>query len=102
LQLPDDDEHRVVSRHHCLLDIDPPDVRVQDLGSRNGTYINGRRIGRRSASQAADDAEGGPPYLVTKGDVIRVGHTTLRVGVETSPDDARPDLMPTGGVLPGL
>jgi pSer/pThr/pTyr-binding forkhead associated (FHA) protein len=91
LQLPNDDEHRVVSRHHCLLDIDPPDIRVQDLGSRNGTYVNGRRIGRRPVSQMADDVdiEEGPSYLVTEGDEIQVGHTILRVGVESSPDDAK-------------
>src|SRR5262245_40704455 len=55
LQLPNDDEHRVVSRHHCLLDIDPPAVRVQDLGSRNGTFVNGQPIGRRPEGQAADE-----------------------------------------------
>ena len=27
LQLPSDEEHRTISRHHCLLDIDPPEVR---------------------------------------------------------------------------
>ena len=89
LQLPNDDEHRVVSRHHCLLDIDPPDIRVQDLGSRNGTYLNGRRIGRRPVTQAAEDVDpdAGPSYLVTEGDEIRVGHTILRVGVQSSSDD---------------
>ena len=44
-RLPSDDAHRSVSRHHCLLDINPPDVRVRDLGSRNGTFVNGLKIG---------------------------------------------------------
>jgi pSer/pThr/pTyr-binding forkhead associated (FHA) protein len=104
LQLPNDEDHSVVSRHHCLLDIDPPDIRVQDLGSRNGTYINGRRIGRRSVGQAAEDVGvgEGPPYLVTKGDEIRVGRTILRVGVESSPDEAGLELVPPNVTPPGL
>jgi eukaryotic-like serine/threonine-protein kinase len=40
LRLPDDGEHLTVSRRHCLLVVDPPDVRVRDCGSRNGTYVN--------------------------------------------------------------
>nr|QIY93803.1 FHA domain-containing protein [Streptomyces sp. S1D4-11] len=37
-------DQRQVSRHHCAFDIDPPTERVRDLGSRNGTYVNGVRI----------------------------------------------------------
>ena len=44
--VPDDAAHRTVSRHHCLLDINPPDIRIRDFGSRNGTYL----MRRRSAS----------------------------------------------------
>src|SRR5437868_7055990 len=36
-----------VSRRHCLLDIEPPHVSVFDLGSRNGTFVNGSRLGGR-------------------------------------------------------
>src|SRR5262245_32073579 len=45
LQLPSEEDYMVVSRHHCRLEIDPPHVRVRDLGSRNGTRINGMQIG---------------------------------------------------------
>jgi pSer/pThr/pTyr-binding forkhead associated (FHA) protein len=38
-QLPDDEDHSTISRYHCLLDINPPDIRVRDFGSRNGTYL---------------------------------------------------------------
>src|SRR5262249_48214229 len=34
-----------ISRHHCLLDIDPPHVWVRDLGSLNGTFVNSENIG---------------------------------------------------------
>jgi pSer/pThr/pTyr-binding forkhead associated (FHA) protein len=40
-------EDALLSRHHCAFDIDPPHVHVRDLGSRNGTFVNGQRIGYR-------------------------------------------------------
>jgi predicted component of type VI protein secretion system len=33
-----------VSRHHCVLLLDEFTLRVRDLGSKNGTFVNGRRI----------------------------------------------------------
>jgi eukaryotic-like serine/threonine-protein kinase len=45
LRLPAAGEYLVVSRHHCRLEIDPPHVYVRDLGSRNGTRLNGMQIG---------------------------------------------------------
>ncbi|MGD1700683.1 FHA domain-containing protein [Dapis sp. BLCC M229] len=50
-QLPNDQAHRTISRYHCLLDINPPDIRVRDFGSKNGTYVNGQKIGQRPANQ---------------------------------------------------
>jgi pSer/pThr/pTyr-binding forkhead associated (FHA) protein len=35
-----------VSRRHCCLAVDRDGVLVRDLGSTNGTLINGRRIDR--------------------------------------------------------
>src|SRR6202167_5474596 len=34
-----------VSRHHCVLLLDEYTLRIRDLGSKNGTFVNGRRIG---------------------------------------------------------
>ena len=33
-----------VSRRHCIITTDRGDVVVRDLGSTNGTWINGRRV----------------------------------------------------------
>ncbi|HBT96149.1 MAG TPA: hypothetical protein DEB25_00115 [Desulfobulbaceae bacterium] len=46
-----------VSRHHCELDIeiDPPRIRIRDLGSLNGTYINGALVGRRDLEMEVDN-----------------------------------------------
>jgi len=38
---PDND---LVSRHHCVLRMDEYVLRVRDLGSRNGTFVNGQKI----------------------------------------------------------
>ena len=51
IQIPDTKEYSTISRYHCLLDINPPDIRVRDFGSRNGTYINGDKIGQRLSHQ---------------------------------------------------
>src|SRR5437899_3063244 len=48
IRFPKDAQHQTISRHHCLFDINPPDLRIRDLRSRNGTYVNGKLIGKRA------------------------------------------------------
>src|SRR5690349_9563973 len=72
IALPLEAEHLDVSRHHCLIQISPPEACARDLGSLNGTYVNGRKIGQRSGRQTAtnvDEAEA-PAVPVTEGDEI--------------------------------
>lgn len=33
-------EDTSASRHHFILEVNPPDARLRDLGSLNGTYVN--------------------------------------------------------------
>jgi eukaryotic-like serine/threonine-protein kinase len=42
IQIPNDQEHSSISRYYCLLDINPPAIRIRDFGSLHGTYVNGR------------------------------------------------------------
>lgn len=56
-----------VSRRHCAITVGPADVWVEDLKSRNGTFVNGNRIQPESRIKLAD------------GDMIRVGSLELRV-----------------------
>jgi len=82
IALPLEAEHLDVSRHHCLVEIAPPSLRDRDLGSLNGTYVNGKKIGQRRASLAPADVEGihQPAVALIDGDEIRLGaHTALRV-----------------------
>jgi len=90
-RLPDDDAHRTISRHHCLLDINPPDIRIRDFGSLNGTYVNGKKIGQRVAGSSAGDtlAISFPEYDLKNGDEIKLGDTVFRVEIETGAKCAR-------------
>jgi len=73
--------HMDVSRHHCLFEIDPPTVKVRDLASRNGTFVNGQKIGERPRHDLPPDAGWVqlPPKELKEGDEVRVGHNIIRV-----------------------
>jgi serine/threonine-protein kinase len=82
-QLPDDEYHKCVSRHHCLFDINPPDITVRDFGSLNGTHVNGKKIGQRESHQTPDDGAGMgfPEWDLKDGDEVELGDTVLKVGI---------------------
>jgi len=74
-----------VSRHHCVLEIDPPHVRVRDCGSRNGTYVNGVLIGHRPlqyepAHPLQDEVA---PRELAAGDELNVGGVVFRVEIRS-------------------
>ena len=49
-----------VSRRHCVVKIETNTVVVQDLGSKNGTYVNGQRIESEMVLKAGDQLQVGP------------------------------------------
>ncbi|MEU9874035.1 FHA domain-containing protein [Actinomadura sp. NPDC048021] len=61
-----------------------PDIRVRDFGRRNGTYVNGVKIGQREAGQAPEDADHRhfPEHDLRTGDEIALGPTVLRVHID--------------------
>jgi serine/threonine-protein kinase len=67
--LPQD---RFFSRHHCILEIAPPQCFLRDLGSTNGTFVNGIRV--ESAH-------------LKHGDRIQGGETVLEVEVAADTAD---------------
>jgi serine/threonine-protein kinase len=87
VMLPSDEAHRPISRHHCLLDINPPDVRIRDFGSLNGTRINGKTIGRRPKGHTPEEAAQifFPEHDLKHGDKITLGTTLFRVDVYVPP-----------------
>jgi hypothetical protein len=60
-----------VSRNHAVVRSVGPDLEIEDVGSSNGTWVNGRRIGS--------------PTQLVDGDEIVVGQTYLRAEIERSP-----------------
>jgi serine/threonine-protein kinase len=81
-QLPADDA--TASRHHFILEANPPDVRIRDLGSLNGTYVNETKYGGRAKGETPEEAAQRkfPEVDLKDGDVIRVGETVFTVRVE--------------------
>ncbi|MEZ5425582.1 MAG: FHA domain-containing serine/threonine-protein kinase [Pyrinomonadaceae bacterium] len=59
---------RFFSRHHCLLEIAPPQCFLRDLGSLNGTFVNGIKV---------------ETAHLKSGDRIQGGETVLEVQVKT-------------------
>jgi pilus assembly protein CpaF len=53
-----------VSKLHCVLQASESTLRIADLGSSNGTYLNGQRIGREFVNVPADsDVEIGSVHI---------------------------------------
>jgi serine/threonine-protein kinase len=66
------DGHRTVSRHHCLVEINPPDVRLRDLGSLHGTYVNGTKLGGRPEGTEPDAKYASPELDLADGTEVRL------------------------------
>jgi hypothetical protein len=59
------DADEFASAEHARIEPGSDGVWIEDLGSTNGTYVNGARIDRRT--------------LVRTGDAVRIGQTELRL-----------------------
>lgn len=80
-QLPNDS---YVSRHHFIIEAAPPEARLRDLGSMNGTFVNEVLCGARREGQAPEDAAHRIFLSIDlhTGDRIHVGQTVIDVEVE--------------------
>lgn len=67
---------RDVSRQHCELLVDGTKLTVRDMGSSNGTFVNGKRIAETS---------------LKPGDRLRVGPVTFVVQVDGKPASIAPE-----------
>ncbi|MFO0841780.1 MAG: FHA domain-containing protein [Gemmataceae bacterium] len=84
-----------VSRQHCLLVVGPDQVMLTDLGSRNGTLLNGRLLQQEKALREGDQVHIGPVVFE-----VRLGpeaggpgaaiHATIRAPGEEELSDAVP------------
>src|SRR5262245_24767524 len=55
-------DHKSVSRRHCVFSKEGESIKVRDLGSRNGTIVNGERV---------------EESVLNHGDRITVGNTNF-------------------------
>jgi len=62
---------RGVSRHHARIHVSHADATIEDLGSKNGTLVNGNRVTT--------------PVALANGDEIRLGAVTLTFRVAPPP-----------------
>lgn len=77
LRLHDED----ISRHHCLIRIRGPEPTLSDLGSSNGTFVNGKRVLSQVTLASLDEIRlGNCRFLVDLGDTVE--------GVYKEPDAA--------------
>jgi hypothetical protein len=77
------DEAKSLSRRHAAIELTPEGAAIRDLGSLNGTWLNGRLVGRReeAASPLQGEPPAGPAQRLHDGDIITMGRFTLRVGL---------------------
>jgi len=73
------------SRHHFILEANPPDAALRDLGSLNGTWVNGVKHGGREKGATPEQGAQGkfPDVALRHGDKIKVGTTVLAVTLES-------------------
>lgn len=71
----------LVSRHHCVFTLDDYTLRLRDLGSTNGTLVNGRRIRGET--------------VLTPGDVVKIGKLNLEVVIGSAAKATSAPPVPT-------
>ncbi|HWC21356.1 MAG TPA: FHA domain-containing protein [Flexivirga sp.] len=62
----------LVSRHHVRITADADGLILEDLGSRNGTYVNGRRVERTHLSEGDRIGIGAATFEVRDGWLLNV------------------------------
>ena len=60
-----------VSRRHCQLSTNGQTLRIRDLGSHNGTYLNSNRVNEE---------------VVQPGDIVKIGPLTFIIQINGHPD----------------
>jgi len=77
-----------VSRRHCLIDAGGEAVWVHDLGSLNGTFVNGKRVG--GPGPRSTESTGRQLRELQDGDELNVGQQRFSVHLLTEQEDDCP------------
>ncbi|MFZ3374269.1 MAG: FHA domain-containing serine/threonine-protein kinase [Chthoniobacterales bacterium] len=94
--IPDDGQ---VSRHHFILEANPPQACLRDLGSLNGTWVNGKKFGSREKGETPEQGAKRryPEVALKDGDRIQVGRTELQVSIKQPKEAPRHRVDPAVG-----
>jgi pSer/pThr/pTyr-binding forkhead associated (FHA) protein len=95
-----EDPDLTISRRHCLLEIDSPCVRVHDLGSSNGTFVNGEKVGQRTGPRPPDLPPPTLPRTLHDGDLLRIGNLVFCVAIASDGDAEAHDTAELSDRLP--
>jgi len=68
-----------VSRQHCLIEMDGSGVWVQDLGSLNGTHVNGERISAATTVEPDATIAQSRRQFLCDGDELRICNNVFAV-----------------------
>jgi pSer/pThr/pTyr-binding forkhead associated (FHA) protein len=74
-----------VSRRHCEIESQDDRVLIRDLGSSNGTFVNGQRV---------------EEVKLSPGDTIQVGPVAFTVQIDGEPTEVRPSQQQRGAASP--
>jgi serine/threonine-protein kinase len=80
---------RFFSRHHCILEIAPPACFLRDLGSTNGTFVNGIRV-ETAHLKHGDRIQGGETVLEVE---VAADKTSYSSSKPRSADKTEPSLI---------
>jgi predicted component of type VI protein secretion system len=86
-----------VSRKHARLVREGDQLRIEDLGSSNGTHLNGQRIERDAVLQAGDSVQVGPVVFVVQVDGMPADEDLHPITAESAATAAMlaPSAVPT-------
>jgi predicted component of type VI protein secretion system len=86
----------LVSRHHCVFTVDDFTVRLRDLGSTNGTFVNGERIQGQVVLKPGDHVAVGKLSfeVVVRKEAPVAAPVAARGGDSTSPTPGAPTPPP--------
>lgn len=80
---------RFFSRHHCILEIAPPQCFLRDLSSTNGTFVNGIRV-ETAHLKHGDRIQGGETVLEVE---VAVDHDPTLTAETRFGDQTEPSLI---------
>jgi Nif-specific regulatory protein len=90
-----------VSREHCRIDATGVRAMIEDLGSQNGTYVNGEVISRPTPISEGDEIMVGDTLLLVAGDQIEMANARYGVGtLLVSPQGRASTAVNPGSPLP--